>query len=392
MKANFQEIIKKKTDKELDTISKDCVFYSEEERLIALKELEFRSGLSKETLNYKKDIESSLEIPTITEQALEAVKSTKKIYKERAIIVATGLGGPLVAGYLIAENFKVFNENSKAKKTWVYAIIGTIIIFGGALLIPDDVKFPNQIIPLLYTGIAYCFVEYFQSRNISAYIALGGKTFGWWRTIVVSLIGCAITVILIIVFIILPYNITSANAHTNTTRPSNEELPKQEIPNDKLVISNNLSNDEIDKILTGFCNIYNQESYQALPRLHKLNERQFAVTFPYDVEFVMFCFFVNYVHYPVGFNKSFEVTAWTTTKNGQTWITEKSANKRVMLFIPHDDTEYDNVYLTTDDNIGYKLGFAVGHENQLLSFPKLPFVKPQIEIEELSNKDYTDYK
>ena len=48
MKANFQETIKQKTDKELEIISKDCVFYSEEERLIALKELESRNGLSKE--------------------------------------------------------------------------------------------------------------------------------------------------------------------------------------------------------------------------------------------------------------------------------------------------------------------------------------------------------
>jgi hypothetical protein len=63
-----------------------------------------------------------------------------------------------------------------------------------------------------------------------------------------------------------------------------------------------------------------------------------------------------------------------------------------MLFIPYDDTEYDNVYLTTEDNIGYKLGFAVGHEKQILDFPKLNFVEPQIEIDELAEKDYTDYK
>jgi len=179
---------------------------------------------------------------------------------------------------------------------------------------------------------------------------------------------------------------------TNNVRPLDEKLPKQKVQNDRLVISTNITFEEINKILTGFCNMYNEKTYKALPRLYKINERQFAITFPYDIEFSIFCFFVNYVHYPMGFKKSFEVTGWTTTKKGESWITEKITSKRVMLFIPYDDTEYDNVYLTTEDNIGYKLGFALGHEKQLLDFPKLNFVKPQIEIEELVEKDYTDYK
>ena len=208
------------------------------------------------------------------------------------------------------------------------------------------------------------------------------------QTIILVLVG----VILVLYFLRSTFKNQKTDPSTNATRPSSEKIPKQEILNDKLVISNNLTNAEIDKILTGFCNNYNEQNYQAIPRLYKLNEKQFAVTFPYDIEFEIFCYFVNYVRYPMGFNKSFEVKAWTTTKSGQKWITEQSANKKVMLFIPDDDKEYDNVYLTTEDNIGYKLGFAVGHEKQLLDFPKSRFVKPQIEIEELLNMNYKDYK
>lgn len=47
------------------------------------------------------------------EQTLET-NETVKIYKDRAIWAGTFLGGPLVAGYLIAENFKVFNEKKRA--------------------------------------------------------------------------------------------------------------------------------------------------------------------------------------------------------------------------------------------------------------------------------------
>jgi hypothetical protein len=205
MKANFQKDVKQKTNKELETISKDYVFYSEEERLLALNELESKSNLSDELLISKKSIEASIEVPTITEQASETLKSAKRIYKDGAIWVATYLGGPLVAGYLIAENFKAFNETDKAKKTWIYTIIGAIIIFGGILSIPDDIfeHIPKYVIPLIYTGIAYGFVQHYQKQNISAFIALNGNPFGWGRVIMVSLIGLAITVALIFVFAFL---------------------------------------------------------------------------------------------------------------------------------------------------------------------------------------------
>lgn len=181
-------------------------------------------------------------------------------------------------------------------------------------------------------------------------------------------------------------------ADTDTTRPSNENLPTQEKPNDKLLIVDNISMTEIESILTGFCNMYNKESFQAQPRLYKLSERQFAITFPYDIEFEIYCYFINYVHYPIGFDKSFDVTAWETTGQANGWITEKSAYKKVMLFIPEDDREYDNVFLTTDDNIGYKLGFAMGEEKQLLQTAKKRYYAPTIDIKTLSEKEAKDFQ
>ena len=77
------------------------------------------------------------------EQILENQPISGKVYKERAIWVGTFLGGPLVAGYLIAENFKVFHQNDRVKKTWIYSIIATIVIFGVAFAIPDNIKIPK---------------------------------------------------------------------------------------------------------------------------------------------------------------------------------------------------------------------------------------------------------
>jgi hypothetical protein len=118
-----------------------------------------------------------------------------RIYKERAIWAGTFLGGPLVAGYLIGENFKAFNESAKFKLTWIVAIIAAIVIFGGLFLVPDPEKIPKQIIPIVYTAIAYFLMQHYQSKNIEAHLKVGGKVYGWGRVIVISLIGLIITLI-----------------------------------------------------------------------------------------------------------------------------------------------------------------------------------------------------
>jgi hypothetical protein len=175
------------------------------------------------------------------EQTLHIQKTAQKIYKERAIWVGTFLGGPLAAGYLIAENFKAFNEVDKAKKTWIYAILATIAVFGGVFLIPDNVEIPNQIIPIIYTAITSYFVQYFQGQNISTHINSGGQLFGWWRTIGVGIICLAITIIPILGFALLFDNTDNPTTKTYGTL-------KHEITFDK----NNITDSEVNKIADGF--------------------------------------------------------------------------------------------------------------------------------------------
>jgi hypothetical protein len=99
------------------------------------------------------------------EQILDIETPAQKIYKDRAIWLGTFLGGPLAAGYLIAQNFEAFGESHKATKTWVYAILATVLVFGGVFMIPETVEIPNQIIPFVYTGIASYLVHLFQGQK-----------------------------------------------------------------------------------------------------------------------------------------------------------------------------------------------------------------------------------
>ncbi len=138
--------------------------------------------------------------------------------------------------------------------------------------------------------------------------------------------------------------------------------------------------------------MYNEERYQAQPRLIKITEREFGITFPFDIDFEIFCYFINYIQYSMDFDKSFKVTGWATTKSGDKWVAEESVNKKVMLFIPSDDIDHDHVFMTTIDNIGFKLGFAMGEESQWLDLPKNKYTPPTVDIVELINKEHTDFR
>jgi hypothetical protein len=135
------------------------------------------------------------------QQPVFGIELPAKMYTTKGIRVATFLGGPLVAGYLIAENFKAFNEADKVKKTWLYTIIATVVIFGVAFLLPESGSSGRIIFPLIYSWVAYYIVQNYQGTQMDTFTNTGGETVSWWRVIGVGLIGCIIT--LLILFIII---------------------------------------------------------------------------------------------------------------------------------------------------------------------------------------------
>lgn len=204
------------------------------------------------------------------EQIKEPSVTARKVYKDRAIWLGTFLGGPLAAGYLIAENFKTFNENEKATKTWILAILATIAIFGGVYLIPENVKIPNQLIPLIYTGIAYFLVQHFQGQNINDHINSGGEIFGWWRTILVSIIGLALTIIPIIVIVLL----SNSSPITGVTKTYGDL--KHEI----IYNRDNITENEIDLIAEGLTKATFFDEAQQKSVFVKKEESKYVIMIP----------------------------------------------------------------------------------------------------------------
>ncbi len=172
--------------------------------------------------------------------------------------------------------------------------------------------------------------------------------------------------LLVVVFILVLVFMfkKKSKAHLNTKRPKSNK-PTQDIENDKLIIIKNVKIDDLKQAIQQFCNIYNQDSYQVLPKLTIISENEFVITFPKDIDFEIFCFFVNYLHYPIDISYSPNIKGWATTTKENNWMKSKVIDKNIMLYIPKNDEDFDNVYFTTSENISYKLDFANDKEECL---------------------------
>jgi hypothetical protein len=200
--------------------------------------------------------------------------------------------------------------------------------------------------------------------------------------------------ILIVGFLFFKFALKSSQSDLkNTSRPSHLDKPTTKA-NDKIILIKNLKLDYLKQAIKQFCNMSNKNQYKALPRLITLDSK-FVITFPYDIDFDQFCYFINYIKYAneLSLMPDYkpEIKAWCTTKSDYTWITNETANKTVMIYIPDWDKDYDNVYLTTQDNIGFKMGFAIGEEHKKLDNPVLQFAKMPEELN-LDNKEMIDFE
>lgn len=193
-----------------------------------------------------------------------------------------------------------------------------------------------------------------------------------------------ILVIIGILFIIKSCIKKDDNKFNDNSRP---KIPvgKTPIENDRIIIIKDVNYEDIKKAVLQFCNIYNKEKYSVIVQLTQISKNEIVLTFPYDIDFATYCFLINYLYYPNEIFYKANIKGWATTRSTDEFISKENADKLVMLYIPTDDKEYDNVYMTTEDNKGYKLGFSVGGL-KTLNAPKENFEKNKYEIADIINK------
>jgi len=108
-----------------------------------------------------------------------------KVYKESAILIAAFLGGPLAAGYLMAENFMQLGEPQNVKKTWLWSIVGFIVTTIHALA---PYSSSRLLYNLIYLWLVDLLIKRYQSTQIIAHIKAGGALFTTGRSVIVGIV------------------------------------------------------------------------------------------------------------------------------------------------------------------------------------------------------------
>jgi len=114
-----------------------------------------------------------------------------KFYSQRAIGMATFIGGPLAAGFLIRENYLALNKPDEAKYALIIGIIATFVLFASVFMLPENFidKVPSQLIPFVNTGIVYLIVEKIHGNILKKHKDFKNQFFSGWKAAGIGLIS-----------------------------------------------------------------------------------------------------------------------------------------------------------------------------------------------------------
>jgi len=91
--------------------------------------------------------------------------------------------------------------------------------------------------------------------------------------------------------------------------------------------------------------------------LYKKNGTEFIIKVDEKLPNEFFSYLVNYLTYPEGLEGRMNVVGYTIISDNKIFSTEP-AGAEIMLFIPEDDKDYDNVYWVTRSGHVYKTDFG----------------------------------
>ena len=99
------------------------------------------------------------------------------LYTIPSIALASFLGGPLAAGWLVSINFRRLNEPRAARAAVINGVLATVALVSMMVALPPHwaSRLPGITIPAIYTALIWFLAERFQGRPLAAHFARGGR-------------------------------------------------------------------------------------------------------------------------------------------------------------------------------------------------------------------------
>nr|WP_320037906.1 hypothetical protein [uncultured Bacteroides sp.] len=165
-----------------------------------------------------------------------------------------------------------------------------------------------------------------------------------------------------------------------------------------IIISGGLG-DDIKKAIRQWLALYSTELVNNIKfELFKLGQERFLIVADKRINNEYFNYLINYLRYPEGIEYNISIDGYTTLCDKEIYP-QNLLDKKAQIYISDNDKEYDNVFLTTEDNETYKIEFSGKvsrlNESRTFSIPDIDtnlLQKPEIivldkkEIAELENE------
>lgn len=121
------------------------------------------------------------------------------------------------------------------------------------------------------------------------------------------------------------------------------------VSNNKVILVEKVNSSEIEILVKDFCSMYNKEKDRAIIKIQKFTNKAHVLSFPYDIDFDIYCYLFNYMTYPSNIESRPFVTGWYPVSKEE----EES-----MFYIPFNEREKDYVYYVTPEGKNYKVDFG----------------------------------
>ena len=133
----------------------------------------------------------------------ENIANSRKLYSERALLIATFFGGPLVAGYMMGENFKALGFHKAGTRSFIIGILSAVVLYGVLFLIPESVmeRVPGVFIPGIYTVIIVMIFQKYQKAAVVRHKGMGGKFHSGWKAAGIGTLFMIIQIAVIFLFV-----------------------------------------------------------------------------------------------------------------------------------------------------------------------------------------------
>jgi len=123
---------------------------------------------------------------------------------------------------------------------------------------------------------------------------------------------------------------------------------------DNFITINGGNYDDIKKSLKDWIDLYS-ESLQAglIFELYKSEENSYIIKVDNRLDNERFFYLVNYLKYPVDVEYELNIEGFTTGKDDNVL-----KGKKLLVYLSPNDTDYDNVFVITNENKNYKVDFG----------------------------------